>query len=433
MDLGTGTARAVPAVTSFECAPEGVHALIWLHGVPVAELTLPGDPAELLPQLPELARRSSEAAVREHQVQHTVEETAVSCAQRSPCESEKAWRARADGSLLTVAVCTRDRPEDLARCLEALALLTLDVEVLVIDNDPEGDWTRTVVGHHPRARYVLEPRRGTAWARNRALLEARTPLVAFVDDDVQVQPRWAEALIMAFDANPDADAVTGLVSPTELATRAQVVFEAAGGFGRGYRQRRLQPSSADPREAARAVYHIGAMGTGANMAFHRERLIAIGGFDPALGPGTPTRGGEDQEALSRLLATGGLIVYEPAAAVRHRHRRTMDELRDQRRADGAGSASLLIGASRKLGAAHHRQWSFLAIRWFLKSAAWTVAASVLRPSARPMSLVRSNLSGWIQALARDPYRRAVEQILRQADGHPDEPLLAPLPLALKRR
>jgi len=115
--------------------------------------------------------------------------------------------------------------------LDALSRLTVDVEVLVIDNDPGSDRTRTVVRRHPRVRYVREPRRGTGWARNRALLEARTPLVAFVDDDVQVQPRWAEAVLMAFDANPDADAVTGLVSPTELATRAQVVFAQQGAEG----------------------------------------------------------------------------------------------------------------------------------------------------------------------------------------------------------
>ncbi|ADB73185.1 glycosyltransferase [Geodermatophilus obscurus] len=426
VDLDAGTATALSPLTPYASPAEGVHALVWLHGVPVAELTVDGDPEGVLARLPELAARAAHDAVEMHQVQHR-DSARWLLQDRSPCLAEKQWRSRAGTSTLTVAVCTRDRPTDLARCLHSLRNQTVDVEVLVVDNDPGGDGARLVVEEHPGVRYVREPRRGTAWARNRALVEASTTLIAFVDDDVQAHPRWAEALLMTFDAHPEAGAVTGLVAPAELSTPAQVVFEAAGGFGRGYRQRRLRSESQDPRESAKAVYHIGAMGTGANMAFRRERLLAAGGFDPALGPGTPTAGGEDHEALCRLLTTGALIVYEPAAVVRHRHRRTMAELRKQRRADGTGSASMLIGASRKLGSAHHRQWRILAAQWFVKSAAWTVAASLVRPAARPPSLTVANLAGWTFALASDPYRRAVVQVRRQAREHPDEPLLAPLP------
>ncbi len=427
VDLDAGTATALPPLTPYASPPEGVHALVWLHGVPVAELTVDGDPEEVLARLPEVAARATHDAVDTHVAQHRCEGARRPLEDRSPCVAEEQWRSRAGGSTLTVAVCTRDRPTDLARCLDSLRVQTVGVEVLVVDNDPAGDEARLVVEQHPGVRYVREPRRGTAWARNRALVEASTSLIAFVDDDVQAHPRWAEALLMAFNAHPEAGAVTGLVAPAELSTSAQVAFEAAGGFGRGYRQRRLRSPSQDPRETAKAVYHIGAMGTGANMAFRRERLLAAGGFDPALGPGTPTAGGEDHEALCRLLTAGDLIVYEPAAAVRHRHRRTMAELRGQRRADGIGSASMLIGASRKLGAAHHRQWRILAAQWFVKSAAWTVAASLVRPAARPPSLTLANLAGWTSALARDPYRRAEAQVRRQAQEHPNEPLLAPLP------
>lgn len=427
VDLDARTATALTPLTPYACPPEGVHALVWLHGVPVGEMTIEGDPEEVLLRLPELASRSMRDAVETHSAQHTREGTRRPLDQRSPCKAEEPWRSRASGSPLTVAVCTRERPADLARCLSSLRSQTVEVEVLVVDNDPVTGTVRAVAEQHPWATYVREPRRGTAWARNRAVGEAKTPFIAFVDDDVQAQPRWAEAVLMTFDAHPMAAAVTGLVAPAELATSAQVAFEAAGGFGRGYRQRRLRATSTDPRGTAKAVYHIGAMGTGANMAFRRERLLAAGGFDPALGPGTPTAGGEDHEALCRLLTAGDLIVYEPAAVVRHRHRRTMAELRGQRRADGAGSASMLIGASRKLGTAHQRQWRIIAARWFLKSAAWTLAASLVRPAARPPSLTLANLAGWTSALARNPYRRAVAQVRQQAREHPDEPLLAPLP------
>lgn len=425
LDLGTVTAQA--PLTPFATAPQGVHALVWLHGVPVGELTVAGDPDQLLPRLPTLARADVAPAVAEHLHQHGPDGASAGQGTRSPCLAEDRWRDRVSGSLLTVAVCTRDRPDDLERCLRAVDALTVEVaEVLVIDNAPSDDRTQAVAARHPRVRYVREPRRGLGWARNRALLEARTELIAFVDDDVVVQPRWAEAVVMAFDAHPEASAITGMVAPAELSTRAQVVFEAGGGFGRGYQHRRLEAASTSPRDAAAAVYHIGAVGTGANMAFRRPRLIALGGFDPALGAGTLTTGGEDQEALCRLLTAGDLIVYEPAAVVRHRHRRTMAELRRQRRSDGAGSVSLLVGAGRKLGPDHHRQWIRIAARWWLKSAAWMLAASLLRPAARPLSLVVANTRGWWSALAGRSYRRAVAQARREAGAHPEQPVLTPL-------
>jgi glycosyltransferase involved in cell wall biosynthesis len=426
VDLDLGTATALSPLTPTQTPPEGVHALLWQHGVPIGEMTVPGDPADVLAGLPDLARAGTAAAAAAHLARH--EHPAVPREgrdDRSPCLAATSWRARVDPSSLTVAVCTRDRPEDLERCLRAVDDLTVDVaEVLVIDNAPPDDRTREVVARHPRARYVREPRRGLSWARNRALLESRTPLIAFTDDDAAVHPRWAEALLMAFDAHPEATVVTGLVAPAELSTRAQMVFEACGGFGRGYDHRWLQAASTSPRDAAAAVHRIGSVGTGANMAFRRDRLVAVGGFDTALGSGTATRGGEDHEALCRLLARGDLVVYEPAAVVRHRHRRTMAELREQRVGDGIGSASVLVGAGAALGRAHHRQWSWVAARWFVVNTAWTLAGSLLRPAARPMSLTVATASGWVTALTRHSYRRSLADAGREARAYPEEPLLA---------
>ena len=84
------------------------------------------------------------------------------------------------------------------------------------------------------ARYVLEPRPGLNFARNRAIAEARGALLAFLDDDVVVDRHWRRGLAEAVGENPDAVAFTGLVLPLELATRAQVIFEQRGGFRRGF-------------------------------------------------------------------------------------------------------------------------------------------------------------------------------------------------------
>ncbi len=80
----------------------------------------------------------------------------------------------------TVAVCTRDRPDDLQRCLNALMRLHDDgQEFIIIDNCPSSEDTRRIVKTYGRVRYVCEPKPGLDVARNRAIREARHEIIAF--------------------------------------------------------------------------------------------------------------------------------------------------------------------------------------------------------------------------------------------------------------
>ena len=103
-------------------------------------------------------------------------------------------------------------------------------------------------------------------------------------------------------------------------TPAQELFEELGGHcpGRGCRPGRfLRRGPQSP------LYPRPPFGVGANMAFRRAALARIGGFDTALGAGTPTCAGEDTLALSLLLLGGYRIAYEPAALMRHHHRQDL--------------------------------------------------------------------------------------------------------------
>ena len=138
---------------------------------------------------------------------------------------------------LDVAICTHGRPDALARCLKSLAAIGLPCEgnrVLVIDNAPQDERTASAVKDHPGVRYILEPKPGLDFARNRAILESSGELLAFLDDDVVVDHCWLEGLREAWAINPDAGAFTGPILPFELETTAQVVFERMGGFGKSF-------------------------------------------------------------------------------------------------------------------------------------------------------------------------------------------------------
>jgi GT2 family glycosyltransferase len=244
----------------------------------------------------------------------------------------KKWRWRVEdylgppsrpGNLLacTVAICTRERPEDLARALQAATRLQpCPSAVLVVDNNPMTARTREVVAGFQGVRYVREDRPGLDAARNRALAEACTPILAFTDDDALPETDWLEHLLPPF-ADPRVWCVTGLTLPVELETPAQEWFERHSPFGRGFERRMFDGTRHDPVDVNR-------VGAGANMALRRAVADEVGGFDEALDAGTASRSGGDHEMFGRLLAAGHRIVYEPAAVSWHRHRRSWEELRD---------------------------------------------------------------------------------------------------------
>lgn len=219
---------------------------------------------------------------------------------------------------VSVVVCTRDRPQQLARCLRSLQNLSLNAEILVVDNAPSSEATRHVVAERPGVRYVVEPRPGLSIARNTGIQHSTGEIIAFTDDDVVVHPKWLERLQRRF-YSPQVMAVTGLILPAELETEAQVVFEVGhGNFHWGYRPRTFDQSFfAKTEPLGVPVWRIGA---GANMAFRRKIFALVGDFDERLGAGAAGCS-EDSEFWYRVLAEGWLCVYEPTAVVYHYHRR----------------------------------------------------------------------------------------------------------------
>jgi O-antigen biosynthesis protein len=323
--------------------------------------------------------------------------------------------------LVTVAVCTRDRTDDLRTCLEALVQLDYGaLDLLVVDNAPSGDATRALVEAFPQVRYVREPRPGLDWARTRAVLECRGEFIAFTDDDVVVDRLWVRALVDAFALAPDVMAVTGLVAPYALETEAQRLFEHYGGFGRGVMRRWYRAPASGPL----ATVHggTGKFGTGANMAFRRTLFDHVGGFDPALDVGTCTNGGGDLEMFFRVLAAGHTLVYEPSAIVRHRHRATYERLRVQVANNGVGFFAYLTAAAR---AYPRERWALarFGVWWFLWWSVRRAAKALLGRERVPLDLVVAESIGSMRGLFR--YRRAVARARETAARHPLEPSLPP--------
>lgn len=213
---------------------------------------------------------------------------------------------------LSVIIPTRDRPAMLRDCLTTLQSQQAGsdaLEVVVIDDGSTADLAAVVSqseGPVP-VRCIRQAPQGLNAARNRGTSETTGELVAFLDDDTLVSPRWATAIMAAFERHECAG----------LAGRVQLEFEC-------------QPPAwlRTPQRNYLAELDLGdhacwldsrLVPVGANCAVRRIDADRVGGFRAGLDrDGGSLISNGDTEFFRRLRAAGGRLRYEPAAHVLHR-------------------------------------------------------------------------------------------------------------------
>ena len=202
---------------------------------------------------------------------------------------------------VTVAICTRNRPDDLNTCLNAISRLNpRPDEILVVDNS-EGDLATERITSDHGVRYVVEPAPGLSRARNRALAESRCEIVAYMDDDALPGEDWLEQILAPF-ADPQVASVSGPVM------NPGVALNAAPAAVRSL-------CNQDPQWFEIATF--GGMGWGSNMALRKSVCSAWKGFDVRLGKGAPLRIAEESHAFASLVALGYRAAFVPAAVIYH--------------------------------------------------------------------------------------------------------------------
>lgn len=336
--------EGIPALSA-EPDYQGLYLVFWWHGVPLGDRAISG--AQLPMSATELANligqtitpavgdrllpQGFKAALSEHPVHHPPAippDFYALLALNRPLERlDESLSNESDSETVSVVICTRDRPEQLEKCLRSLQSLSQPPqEIIVVDNAPATEATREVVFQIPGVRYILEPRPGLSVARNTGIRHSTGKIVAFTDDDVAVHPDWIRRIQQGFE-NPQVMAVTGLVLPAELETESQFTFETSQkNFSWGYRKRIFD------RHFFESIQHLGVpvwrIGAGANMAFRREIFERVGDFDERLGAGA-SGCSEDSEFWYRVLAEGWLCYYEPTAVIFHYHRQELERLKQQ--------------------------------------------------------------------------------------------------------
>src|SRR5262249_6835143 len=200
---------------------------------------------------------------------------------------------------VSVVVCTYSGGRTLAQCLNSLRALDYpDYEVIVVD-DGSTDDTPAVLDRFPEVRVVRQPNRGLSVARNAGLEAARGAIIAYTDDDCFADADWLNHLVYQLQRS-GADSVGGPNLTPPDGRLAACVAASPG-----------QP--AHVLESDQVAEHI----PGCNMAFRREALLAINGFDPLY-----RKAGDDVDVCWRLQQTGRWITFAPGAFVWHHRRQT---------------------------------------------------------------------------------------------------------------
>jgi GT2 family glycosyltransferase len=299
---------------------------------------------------------------------------------------------------ITISIQTFNRADELRETLRTLASIDTsgvpEFEVLVIDNNSH-DHTASVVEELSPAfrghlRYVHEPQLGLSHARNRAIAEARYEIVAFLDDDVDIDVNWLRNLAAAFESGEYA--VVG--------GRAYLVYPKArpawlGERSEGFLTRVEHGPNARPARP-NELY-------GVNLSVRKEWLERAGGFRTDLGRvGNCLLSDEETDLNQRIAEAGGKLLYEPAAIVGHR----VPLSRLRRRWFWARCYWGTLGAARRIPDSQCASYDLLRATWWLSRAYWQAMCGLCAhgPGSEEFfyrsRILASRLGYWVGLVAR---------------------------------
>ena len=222
---------------------------------------------------------------------------------------------------VSVVVCTYNRRKMFEECLESLlnqSYLKDKYEIIVVDSSD--DYSENLAENYKEKarkrgidlKYIYQKPSGLSAARNLGIRNARGEIICFTDDDCIADRFWVEKLVEGFD-NERVGGVGG-----------KILIYNQEGLGKYL-------SSADHYSLINDWSFI----SGANMAYRRDILEYIGGFDPLF-----KFGAEDADIAIRVRLRGYTLKYSEGAVIYFRHRSNLRELIRQQYGYGIGFSRL---------------------------------------------------------------------------------------------
>jgi GT2 family glycosyltransferase/DNA-binding beta-propeller fold protein YncE len=287
-----------------------------------------------------------------------------------PPDRQRAWPK------VSVVICAYNAADTLADNLRSLEKLTYPDYEIILVNDGSKDRTSEIGRSFAKVRVIDTPNAGLSAARNVGLAEAAGEIVAYTDSDTRVDRDWLTFLVQPFLTSDVVASGGPNVVPADDPPMAQCIARAPGG-----------PTHVllDDRIAE----HV----PGCNMAFRRDALLAIGGFNPIY-----LRAGDDVDVCWRLQSRGWKIGFASSALVWHHHRSSVKAYWNQQVGYGEGEIWLMAHHPEKFLDGHmlwhgriYSPLPFVRSLWGTKinAGVWGTAAfpSVYRTDVHPFAFL----------------------------------------------
>lgn len=221
---------------------------------------------------------------------------------------------------VSVVVCAYNAASTLGECLESLTHVDYPNFEVIVVNDGSQDATGEILKNFPQFVAISQTNQGLSYARNVGTEIANGEIVAYTDADCVVDRDWLRCLVQAMQ-DQGVDAIGGPnITPKSDGWSAQCVSVSPG----------------NPSHVMLDDHHAEHV-PGCNMAFNRDLLLSLGGFDPQY-----RAAGDDVDMCWRLLDNGGTIGFAPGAFVWHHRRETFGAYLKQQIGYGRAEALLLF-------------------------------------------------------------------------------------------
>jgi hypothetical protein len=235
---------------------------------------------------------------------------------------------------VSVVVCSYNGSRTIRDTMEGLARLDYPAVEVIVVNDGSTDATPAIVAEYPFARLISTPNRGLSAARNTGWQEASGEIVAYIDDDAWPDPHWLQYLAWRFMTGDWVGVGGPNIAPPGDGPIADCVANAPGGP--------VQVLISDIE-----AEHV----PGCNMAFRREALAAIDGFDVRY-----RAAGDDVDLCWRLQERGGRIGFHAGAMDWHHRRNSLSMYWNQQKGYGKAEALLEEKWPERYNALGHLSW-----------------------------------------------------------------------------